>query len=164
MAIQNSYRLLRSWRHVPGTQDDGSIDPQRLSQWIAEARHLLEGADRLNIGDKHIGKVLVNAPSDPDGAGIPVVVRDLLEEIDSPAIRRGVQVELLKRRGATVRAPTAGGEQERAVAGNYRQVANQFANRWPQTAQIYRNLADGYENLARREDDDAERVRQGIWH
>ena len=164
VAIQNTYRLLRSWRHVPGTQDDGSIDPQRLSQWIAEARHLLEGADRLNVGDEHIGKVLVKAPSDPDGVGIPVVVRDLLEDIDSPAIRRGIQVELFNRRGATVRAPTAGGEQERAVAGNYRQLANQFANRWPQTAQIYRNLADGYENLARREDDDAERVRQGIWH
>ena len=160
--IQNSRRLLWSWRHVPGTRDEGTIDPDELHRWIVEARQLLEEAGLLNIGDERIGRVLVAAPPDSDSIGIPKVVRDLLESVDSPALRRGVHIELLERRGVTVRAMTAGGEQERTLAADYRQLAKHFANRWPQTAQIYRDLADGYENSARREDEEAERVRQGI--
>jgi hypothetical protein len=37
-----AYHLLRSTSIVPGTQDDGTIDMAKLSEWVGEARRLLE--------------------------------------------------------------------------------------------------------------------------
>ena len=162
LLAQNCYKLLRSWRHVPGTRASGVIDPDELRRWITNARHLLEQADRLTVGDQHLGMALSYAPPDPDGCGIPQVVRDILEDVDSAAILQGVYIELLNRRGVTVRASTDGGAQERELAVDYRLLANRFADRWPATAQIYRDLADTYDRRARHEDEEAEREHRGI--
>src|SRR5260221_10766261 len=53
-----SYHLLQSTSIVPGTQDDGTIDLDKLSEWVGEARRLLEENNRLEIGDQCIGHIL----------------------------------------------------------------------------------------------------------
>ncbi len=50
-----AYHLLHSASIVPGTQDDGTIDLDKLSEWVGEARRRLEENNRLEIGDQCIG-------------------------------------------------------------------------------------------------------------
>ncbi len=63
---QAAYHLLGSASIVPGTQDDGTIDTAKLSEWVSEARRLLEEHKRLEIGDQCIGHILHHAKQDDD--------------------------------------------------------------------------------------------------
>lgn len=158
----NAYRLLSSWRHLPGHDADGKIDAKALQAWVRAALPLLDEADRRGVGEIHIGHVLAFSPSDPDGGWPCAEVRDLLEELQSDRIEEGLETQIFNNRGVTTRNPEDGGEQERDLAKKYRGLAERFSTRWPRTAAILRSLADTYERDARRHDDEAERRRKGL--
>jgi len=67
----------------------------------------------------------------------------------------------VNRRGVTWRGMTDGGAQDWERAANYRRAAL-AASEWPRTKKILSRLAERYEQEARREDDEAERVRRGL--
>jgi hypothetical protein len=159
---QNGYRLLSTWRRVPGTGADGTLSGPDLRRWATEALRLLAEADRLEVGELHIGQVLASSPADPDESWPCTEVRDLLEELQNERVESGLFTGILKRRGVTTRSPGEGGGQERELAEKYRNQADQFADRWPRTASILRRLAHNYEHDARREDASAERFRRGL--
>jgi hypothetical protein len=116
----------------------------------------------LEIGDSHIGRVLAHGPPDSDGARPCEPIRTLLEKLQSPAIEDGLRVELYNSRGPTSRGVFDGGDQERIVAAGYAEQAEKFADRWPRTATVLRDLAESYEREARRMDEEAERRRKGF--
>lgn len=158
----NAYRLLSSWRQVPGLQPNGRIESAQLREWVDQVSRLLRQARRLPAGQDHFGKVLVSAPADANGAWPPEVVRDLLEDLQNEVIEDGFYVEVLNRRGVTSRSPEDGGGQELELVTRYRDDAKRFADRWPRTASILRKLANSYENEARRNEESAERFRRGL--
>ena len=100
--------------------------------------------------------------TDESGIRPVAVVRDLLEELRSENILVGVHLAIVNSRGVTSRQPDEGGEQERALAADYRRQAEEAAFRWPITAESLRGIADSYEQEARREDEEAEQFRSGI--
>jgi hypothetical protein len=159
----NAYHLLGSWRTPPGSREDGTLDPEHLKAWTGKALELLAESDRLEVGELYIGQVLQAANPDPDGLWPPAVIRDLLEDIQSERIERGLSLAVSNRRGMTTRALDEGGRQERELASSYRTQADQVADQWPRTAAIMRGLAESYEADARREDAEAERFRRGQW-
>lgn len=63
---ENGYRLLSSWSLVPGQGEDGEIDEAALRKWIDEARELLKAADRLEVGETHIGHILASSGRDAE--------------------------------------------------------------------------------------------------
>jgi hypothetical protein len=158
----NGYRLLSNWRRIPGTGADGALSGSDLRSWVTEAQRLLGEADRLEVGELHIGHVLAACPRDPDGRWPCAEVRDLLEELQSEHIEEGFFTEILRGRGVTMRSPGDGGTQEWELAAKYKQQANHFADEWPRTAAVLRRLASYYEQEARREDERAERFRRGL--
>lgn len=158
----NGYRLLSSWRQVPGLQEDGRLDPSLLRTWVDEAQHLLREAGRYEVGTVQIGQVLVSLPADPDGTWPPEAVRDLFEELQSEKMEEGFYIEVLNRRGVTNRGLDEGGAQERKLADRYRSDAQDIADRWPRTAAILRKVAKSYENEAQRNEEEAERFRRGL--
>lgn len=129
---------------------------------VTDARAKLEESGHLEIGDSHIGRVLAHGPADADGARPCEPIRTLLEKLQSPAIEDGLRVELYNSRGTTSRGVFDGGDQERIVAAGYAEQAEKFADRWPRTASVLRDLAEGYEREARRMDEEAERRRKGF--
>lgn len=159
---QNAYRLLSDWKRVPGLREDGTVDPDQLEAWIADAREKLAESGHSAVGDAHIGHVLAWAPADADGVRVPKAVRDLLEKLQSDEIEDGLRVELFNSRGVTSRGAFDGGDQERAVAAGYFTQTEKIGDRWPRTAAILRTLAEGYERDARRMDEDAERRLKGF--
>jgi hypothetical protein len=150
------YMLLESWRRCPGVSDNGSVNGEALCDWVLNARRLLHEEKRGGLGDSLIGKALAYAPPDPDGAWPHTAVRDLIEELDSEEIERGIEIGVFNKRGVVMRSPTGGGMLERNLAETYETYALSADARWPRTAAMLRRLASTYYDLARREDQNAE--------
>jgi hypothetical protein len=106
---------------------------------------------------RRIFTVAQEEPPEPAWAGL----LDLLEELQSDRVERNLVSRRYNQRGFTTRDPEDGGEQERALAERYRDQATALADTWPQAAAVLRALASMYDTDARREDNWAERFRQG---
>ncbi len=156
--------LLRSWTWRRTESEDQEAEIATLRKWIAEARQLLEQADRLIIGEQEIGRVLGMITDGSDDSRPAVAVRELLEEFRSENIALGVHLALVNSRGVTRRQPDEGGGQERTLAADYRRRAEDAAFRWPITSELLRGIADSYEQEGRMEDEKAEQFRSGIVH
>ena len=163
LMARNAYRLLDQWKIVPGSATiGGEIDPDVLNDWTSQARELLTEADRREVGDVHIGKVLAFARSDEDGTWPAKPVRDLIERIGSSEIEEGLQVQIYNNRGSSTRGAYDGGDQERGLAAKYRDAADLIRDGWSRTAAVLSALATSYERDARRIDEEAERRREGM--
>ena len=158
----NAYRLLREWKVVPGTQEDGTVDADALDEWLAEARRLLADVDRLEIGELQIGEVLAHAPEDPDGTFPTLPVRDALEAAPSNRLERGFSVGLFNKRGMTSRGLTDGGQQEYDLAAKYESWASAVQATHPRTASALRDMADSYREEGRRNDEEVRRYLEGL--
>jgi hypothetical protein len=91
-----------------------------------------------------------------DGAWPHPAVRDVIEEVGSADLERGIEVGVYNGRGVVTKHPLEGGMQEHQLAERYAGFAPAVADRWPRTAAMLRRLAEGYRVDARREDQEAE--------
>lgn len=158
----NAYRLLRDWKVVPGTDDNGVIAGDDLRAWLDEARRLLKEADRLEIGELQIGEVLAHSPEDADGTFPSLPVREILETAPTESLARGFSIGLFNKRGGTSRGMTEGGHQEYELADKYASWAETVQSSHPRTATALRDIADAYREEGRRNDDDARRFLEGM--
>lgn len=153
-----AYRLLELWDRLPGTRDDGTIDGEILEAWIKEARSLAKAAGREDVADDRIGKMLSASPVGADGNWPAEAVRDVVDLFRSKPMIEGFWIGRSNRRGVTTRMPRDGGNLERQEAEKYRNWAKAIAYEHPHTAKALDTLADSYEDQARRQDEDAERL------
>jgi hypothetical protein len=160
----NAYRLLREWRVVPGTREDGSVDAAALQGWLDEVRALLTQSDRLEIGELHVGEVLAHAPTDPDGTFPTRAVREVLETAPNDRLERGFTIGLFNKRGVTRRGMTEGGKQEYDLAKRYEGWAEAVQATHPRTAAALRSVAESYREEGRRNDEEAKRFLEGLDH
>jgi len=151
-----AYQLLESWRSLPGTTADGTVDQARLTSWVRTARELLAAADRRKIGDIQIGHVLGNSPTGEDGLWPHEAVREAIETDGSPEITRGVGNKVYNSRGVVTKSLDEGGAQERELTARYARYASAMADRWPQTAAMLRDIVRFYDRDGVRSDDDVE--------
>jgi hypothetical protein len=158
----NAYRLLREWRVVPGSREDGSVEAASLDRWLDETRDLLAKSDRLEIGELQIGEVLARAPEDPDGTFPTLPVRDVLEAAPNDRLERGFTIGLLNKRGITSRSMTEGGRQEYDLAAEYEGWAAAVQATHPRTAAALRDVAATYREEGRRNDEEAKRFLEGL--
>jgi hypothetical protein len=147
---EQAFHLLRDIHTLPGSRagKDSAIviDAGFLREWVLGARKLAAEAKRLNVCDSQVGQILSYAPKSPDGSWPCVEVRDLIEDIKSPRLELGLRIGKLNQRGVIFRGK--GGDQERALAKEYREFADKVRNGWPRTASILDGLAKGYEEEA----------------
>lgn len=156
-----AYEVLSSFHVCPGLSPDGELDAALLCGWVLEARAALEAADRLKIGDGQIGELLAFGPPSQDGSPIHEVTRDLLEQIRSDELDRGLARGIYNKRGVTTRGLLDGGAQEWELAQSLYEQA-EAARQWPRSRKLLNGLAESYEAQARYEDQKAERRHQGL--
>lgn len=159
---ENGYRLLSSWSLVPGQDEDGEIDEAALRKWIDEARELLKAADRLEVGETHIGHILASSGRDAEDRWPSKPVRNVLEQLQNKRIEEGFRIQKYNSRGIVSRSLDAGGEQELELAEMYEGWAKAFKDEWPRTASVLRDLAKSYRHDAKRHDAEAEQRRRGF--
>ncbi len=152
-----AYRLLELWKHIPGKRDDGKIDVVRLKEWVSETRLRAKGIGRLESADYRIGTMLSSALPGDDTHWPAEAVRDCLDHFRSEEMRNGFIIGKRNRRGVTSRSPGDGGNLERGEAQKYRLWAKASADTYPYTASALNDIADSYEQDAKRHDDDTER-------
>lgn len=159
----NAWRLLHSWKVVPGSdRDSGLIDAGRLTSWVAEARTLLKERQRVDVGDSQIGQVLAHAPAGTDGAWPCEPVRDLIEDLTAEHINSGFVVGIHNKRGMVSRDLEEGGAKEYALEQQYAAWARSLAVEWPQVASLLRDVAEAYHAEGMRNDEEAQRFREGL--
>jgi hypothetical protein len=151
---ERGYKLLESIERIPGHNDLGELEAERLAKWIATVRQSCAELDRADIADVCMGKVLSCAPVGKDGVWPCEAVRDVMEDIESESMMRGAHTGVYNSRGAHWRGE--GGDQERELAEKYRkwghalQVSHPFV-----AAKLLMGLAKTYDHDASREDTEA---------
>lgn len=160
---RRGHELLESWRTVPGTAPDGSIDPGTLKDWMRRARSALAASGRGVIGDQIIGKLLSHAAQGGDAIWPPEVVREVIEEFGNADLERGIELGVYNNRGMVSKSLTEGGEQERRIAEQYGAFASKVSDRWPVTAAMLRRIENRYRLEAGEADIEAELRKDDIW-
>ncbi len=160
--IQNrakqAYHLLHSWKKIPGMKSDNSIDKVVLMDWINKARSLADEQSRLEVADMQIGQVLAEYPENV--AEWPQeIIFQVIEEINTDSLKRNYSSAMFNKRGSSSRGPFDGGNIERNKAAYFEKLVTDFKNKYPNVAEIFKRLADGYLVDAKRMDDQAERDR-----
>jgi hypothetical protein len=161
-AIQNTarqvYHLLHSWKKIPGMKPDNSIDETVLKDWIIKARDLADAEGRLEVADMHIGQVLAQYPENiPEWPQEKLF--EIIEEINSDSLKRNYSSAMFNKRGSSSRGPFDGGNIERGHAKYFEKLANDYKNKYPNVAEIFQRLSEGYLIDAKRIDEEAERDR-----
>lgn len=152
-----AWKLLHTWKTVPGSDNSSKIYYQKLKSWVEKARELCKKLYRLEVCDTHIGQVLGYAMPDEDGNWPPEEVCRIIDEIASKELDNGFSVGIYNKRGVVTKSPFEGGEQERELAKQYRNYADRLATQFPRTSAILKKIAEEYENEAKIEDREAER-------
>ncbi len=155
---KQSYHLLTSWKKIPGMKEDNSIDEIELRSWIEKVRELAKNVSRLVVADMQIGKLLAQYPEN-----IPEWPQEsifkIIEEINSDSIKRNYSSAMFNKRGSSSRGAFDGGDIEREKAAYFEKLEKDFKNKYPNVAEVFKRLSDGYLIDAKRVDDEAERNR-----
>ncbi|MCR6482565.1 TIR domain-containing protein [Amycolatopsis sp. OK19-0408] len=144
-------------RAVPGHTEAG-LDSVVLKNWVSRARALFAERGRGKSGDRSIGTVLAGSPSGTDGAWPAEAVRDVLDVPDGLHLRRGFATGMVNNRGLTSRDSYEGGQQERDLAGQYREWARRIDVGWPRVAAVLIEYAEDLERDGIRNDGQADQV------
>lgn len=145
---ENAYTLFDKWKIPPGKQSDGQFLPEQFKKWLKRTKEACAESGHLDVALMHIGKVLIHAPSDPDGLWIHRTVASALNAKDAEKLRNSFQTGIFNSRGFHVIDPT--GKPERELAEKYKQKSEEVENAgYHRFAVILRELAEGYEREAK---------------
>ena len=151
--------ILHALDRIPGLDrpDDGE-QFRALKKWSDAVRCVFLNDDRmLSIADLMLGELLSHAPRGKDGVWPCHAVRDLAEELKSNRICHGLCIGRHNARGGFVRSMTEGGEQELAMAREYRTWAKALDFSHPYIARnVLEKLAETLEKEAKSADEDTE--------
>ena len=146
-----AYRILDRIALNPERKPDGSVDVDKMHDWVSKTRELCSQYGRSDIGDQCIGQLLARMDV-RDGTGRPgTCVCDVMERVASKEIGVGYLVAVSNSRGAYIR--DAGGTQERDLALKYRDWGNELKFTYPYMARVLEDLAAMYDGQARWYDD-----------
>ena len=155
---KQAYHLLNSWQKIPGMKEDYSIDETELREWIEKVRKLAKDISRLDVADMEIGKVLAQYPED-----IPEWPQEklfkIIEEINTNSLKSNYSSALFNKRSFSSRDAFAGGDIEREKSAYFEKLSNDFKNKFPNVAEIFKRLSVGYLMDAKKMDEEAERNR-----
>lgn len=145
------YHLLDSWETIPGTGDDGTIDYAFLEEWIKAVREQAAAVGRIEVADMEIAKILACYKT-TDGVWPSDEICKIIDGINTKSIRNNFHAAIFNNRGTTSRGIFDGGQQERELSANLRDLAQKHAIKWPVTSSILDDLAKEYDRIGQEED------------
>ena len=155
MIGKNAYYILRNFNCIPGMKKEGFIDAAKLENWIDQVRILATDCHRLKVADEKIGSLLGRYPNGNKPMFFPIEIYNLLERLNSRAMKNGFSMQLFNRMGMTSRSPDAGGDIERNRSSIFRKLKEEVEISHPCVAEIFRNLEKDFDRQALREDEEA---------
>ena len=120
---QHGRILLRVIARIPGQDElDLDVKKKRLFDWVERIRLSCAQLELVEAADYNLGVMLSRAPLGEDGVWPSEPVRELLEELRSEDVSKGVCTGLYNARGIHVCGE--GGAEERELADKYRRWAD----------------------------------------
>ena len=104
------YRLLESWKTIPGNKDDGYLDSLYFERWMAKAKELAEESNIVDALEHYLGKMFFYSPASKDGLFIDKTVAKLLHLDNRGHMRNGYLVEAINSRGMHIFDETGSAE------------------------------------------------------
>jgi hypothetical protein len=153
---QSAFRLLHSWKRIPGVQKDYSINEVELQDWITKVRKLAEESKRLEVADMQIGHILAQYPENVPHWPQEIIFR-IIEEINTDSLKSNYSSAMYNKRSFSTRGPFDGGNIEREKADYFSKLAQDVKNKYPNVAEIFRKMEHWYLSDAKRMDETAER-------
>lgn len=148
---QGAYRVLHSWKLLPGTRSDGTIDPAELKKWVDAVKELTTESGHFEVAMMQIGEAFAHAPADSGGFWLDKGVAALLNERDAKPMREGFRTELYNKRGVVGFTADTAGDAEDKLATEYEARAEDTERAgFPRLAIPLRELAEGYRKDAER--------------
>jgi hypothetical protein len=151
----NAFKLLKSWKAIPGLLENGDVDKNVLDSWVHKVRELAINIDRLDSADSNIGKILAQYP-ETTTVWPPDEICELIETLNSEVINKNYSVTLLNKRGSTSRGAFDGGNIERDYAACFHRLASYHINTFPSVSAIFDKIAIRYDHMAIKADQEAE--------
>jgi hypothetical protein len=140
------FELLSGFKQVPGFGE--GADASALESWVREVRQIASEKDRSQIADQFVGQTLAYAPNDPDDDAWPhIIVRELLQKLESDEIESGMRTARFNQPGAHAIDPQNPAALERGLAAQARKWA-ETAVRWPRTVAMLNSMADHWDWMA----------------
>ena len=152
-AARNARTFIFALSSVPGADEHGAIQAEKLKAWILEARRLSEKTGHRVMLDYKIGELIAHAPPADDGVWPCNPVREAVNDLYSSELARGISTGRYNARGAHFRGE--GGEQERELAEQYESWAKACEFEHPRMAAVLRNMAKNYTEEAEWHDEEA---------
>ena len=141
--IRLAFSLLGALKRLPGHDDDGSLNAERLMNWIHKVQIRSDSLNCRDRADYRIGELLSNAPQDDDNGIWPCEpVRDALDAYLNSDMESGFIIGRRNARGVQLRGH--GGDQERKLADEYEEWARGCEYTHPRVAATLRQLADSF--------------------
>ena len=160
---QIAYDVLKGWNTLPGALGDGNMDKDWFNSWWRDA---LGCAEEVNLGDVAVfqfGELLARfAKRRSWDDWLPECILELLNQRQNGDLRSKFGIGIQNARGVTTRGVFDGGEQERQLAENYRELSVRMANSYPRVSDLLEWLTRRYEDAARKQDERA--VVRERWH
>ena len=118
---------LEALSRIPGEDNSGKIDTEKLELWVKRVISLAEKNGRRNMAEFYIGKLLGHCQNGEDGIWPCEGVRDLVEDMHSLKMIEGMYIEKYNSRGVTSRSFSDGGTQEWTIAEQYQSWSRELA-------------------------------------
>lgn len=152
-----AYHALEGWKTVPGRKDDGGeVDQEKFALWVEDSLDRAAAVDRREPAEKHIAKLLSEYARRQSWENwLPECMLELLDKPENDGLREKFDTGVYNSRGFTTRGPYDGGDQERRLAGHYRNLAARYGNSYPRVSAMLITISEDYECYARREDEQA---------
>jgi hypothetical protein len=129
--VENAWHLLHHCRNQPGTRPNGEIDAAACTRFVDEVLALCRRQGRSVMGEQTIGQLFAHAQVGEDGIWPGPPARDILNRPERKQMRAGFEGGTRNKQGVTTRAMDEGGDQERALAVDFRYHADALSATHP---------------------------------
>jgi hypothetical protein len=160
-SAQNAWKILNACDRQPGTFDDETLTTDAIQEFVANARTMAIERDRIEVCDSTLGQIFARSPVGSDGVFPSEPVRDTIERFYSEEMLNGFTIGCFNKRGVTSRGMLDGGEQERALAEQYRANSKALEVKYPRLAASLEGLAKSYDRHGLAEDLEVRLRREG---
>ena len=157
VAVDAARTLLGRVNRIPGSDEKGNVNTEKLKAWLDEVRSWCTRHERRKIGDDVIGSFMARTPADEDGIWPCRPVCEVLESMDSDEVDESFVIGTLNRRGVYMRGK--GGDKEREHAERYRTWSDELAE-YPRVSRSLRRIATYYKREAGWQDTETELMRR----
>ena len=153
--VKSYWYTLEALSRIPGEDNSGKINTDKLEGWVKQVISFAENNGHRNIAEYYIGKLLGHCQNGEDGIWPCEGVRDLVEDIHSKDMIKGMYIEKRNSKGVTSRSFGDGGAQEWGIVEQYQDWSRQLTITHPFVAdELLGRLASSYKHEAEMWDDE----------